>query len=100
MVKHIILWKLKGDYSSDEKEAIKRDAKRSLEELHGVIDGLVDIKVNISPMPSSNVDMMLEATLESADALGAYSSHPDHVAVANKYVRPFTATRSCFDFEI
>lgn len=100
MVKHIIVWTLKDCYSADEKEAIKRDIKSSLEGLLGVIDGLADISVKIDALPSSNADLMLDSTFTSFDALKGYSSHPSHVAVANKYVRPFTAVRSCFDYEI
>jgi len=42
---------------------------------------------------------MLDSTLESPEALAAYAVHPAHVAVADGKVRPFTATRSCLDFE-
>lgn len=43
---------------------------------------------------------MLDCTLESEDALIAYAVHPAHVEVANTKVCPFTALRSCLDFEI
>lgn len=50
--------------------------------------------------PSSTVDVMLDSTFESAEALKAYSTHPKHVAVADSKVRPYTAVRSCMDYEI
>ncbi|MDY5117108.1 Dabb family protein [Treponema succinifaciens] len=34
------------------------------------------------------------------EALKEYSKHPEHVAVADSKVRPFTASRACLDFEI
>ena len=34
------------------------------------------------------------------EALKGYSKHPEHVAVADSKVRPFTASRACLDFEI
>ena len=37
---------------------------------------------------------------ENVEALKNYAVHPEHVHVADTYVRPFTATRSCLDFEI
>ena len=43
---------------------------------------------------------MLDSTLESEAALKGYAVHPDHVAVANGKVRPYTVQRSCLDFEI
>lgn len=97
MVRHIILWKLKAGISDVEK--VKSEAKENLEALVGKIDGLVSLELHTSPLPSSNCDMMLESTLESAEALALYQSHPSHVAAANTYVRPFTETRLCLDFE-
>jgi hypothetical protein len=41
---------------------------------------------------------MLDSTFESAEALKGYSVHPEHVAVADRKVRPYTAVRSCFDY--
>ena len=29
-----------------------------------------------------------------------YSKHPEHVAVADSKVRPFTASRACLDFQM
>lgn len=100
MVKHIILWTLKSEYSNEEKEDIKAGIKSGLEGLKGKIPGLVEIKVQTSHLPSSNADVMLDSSFENEDALKAYSVNPLHVEVANTKVRPFTATRSCLDFEI
>jgi hypothetical protein len=43
---------------------------------------------------------MLDSTLESEEALKGYAKHPEHVAVANGKVRPYTVQRSCLDFEV
>ncbi len=98
MVKHIILWKLKEEFS--ESEEIKKAIKDNLENLEGKIKGLISIKVQIKHLGSSTADLMLDSTFENAEALKNYSLHPKHVAVADKFVRPFTAQRSCLDFEI
>lgn len=100
MVKHIILWTLKDELSAEEKEKIKTNIKESLENLSGKIPGLIDIKVNISPLDSSNADLMLDSSFTDEAALKGYAIHPEHVAVANNSVRPFTASRYCMDFEI
>jgi hypothetical protein len=42
---------------------------------------------------------MLDSLLESEEALKAYQTHPDHVAAANNFVRPFTEVRMCMDYE-
>lgn len=100
MVKHIILWNLKDEFSTEEKEAIKAGIKCGLEGLYGRIDGLVDIKVNTNGLSTSTADIMLDSTFENEEALKNYSVNPLHVEVANTRVRPFTKQRSCLDFII
>lgn len=101
MVKHIILWTLNPELSEEEKLKVKKGIKAGLEGLVGKVPGLIDVKVNIDGrLSSSNADVMLDSTLESEEALRGYAQHPDHVAVANTKVRPYTVSRSCLDFEI
>lgn len=96
MVKHIILWTLKEEFKSEE---IKLGVKANLEALKGKIPGLLEIEVITSKLPSSTADMMLYSVFESEDALKNYAKHPEHVYVADNFVRPFTQSRSCLDFE-
>ena len=100
MVRHVIVWTLKDEYSDSEKKQIKAGIKEGLEGLAGQIPGLLDIKVYTEGLPSSNADVMLDSTFESEAALKGYAVHPAHVAVADGKVRPFTKTRLCLDFEI
>ena len=100
MVKHVILWKLKEEIKEEEKENVKVGIKEGLEGLAGNIPGLVDIKVNINGLATSTVDVMLDTTFTDADALKAYSTNPLHVAIADGEVRPYTAVRSCLDYEV
>lgn len=100
MVKHIILWKLKEEYSNEEKQQIKLGIKNGLESLSGQIPGLIDIKVQIDCLESSNVDVMLDSTFIDEEALRVYSVHQKHVEVADSKVRPYTAIRSCIDYKI
>lgn len=100
MVKHVILWTLKEEFSAEEKDAIKAGIKEGLEGLADKIPGLVEIKVNTNGLASSNADLMLDSLFESEEALKGYAVHPEHVAVADGKVRPYTATRTCLDYEI
>ena len=87
--------------SDSEKESVKKGIKDGLEGLKGKIPGLIDIKVNTEGrLASSTADLMLDSTFENAEALKRYSEHPEHVAVADSKVRPYTASRSCLDFEV
>lgn len=100
MVKHMIIWTLKEELVGAEKQAVKEGIKAGLEGLAGKIPGLLEIKVEINGLETSNADVMLDSTFESLVALKGYAVHPEHVAVADGKVRPYTVTRSCLDFEI
>ena len=100
MVKHVILWKLKAEITGEAKEKVLGEMKANLEALVGKVPGLLRLEIVTNPMASSNADVMLDSDLESAEALSGYQSHPEHVAVANTYVRPFTEVRLCMDYEV
>ena len=88
MVRHVILWKLK-EMPAAEQETVKADIKAGLEGLAG------------QALPSSaNADLMLDTTFVDEAALKGYAVHPAHVAVADGKVRPYTAVRTCLDFEV
>lgn len=99
MVKHVILWKLDQALTEERKVEVKVGIKEGLEGLLGKIPGLSEIRVYTEGLPSSSADVMLYSVFESPEALKGYSVHPDHVAVADSKVRPFTQTRLCLDFE-
>ena len=99
MVKHIILWRLKDELTADEKAKVKQDIKAGLEGLAGRIPGLLSIEVNVDGrLDSSNADVMLDSTFVDETALKAYAVHPEHVAVADGKVRPYTSLRTCLDY--
>ena len=87
MVKHIILWTLKDEYTEAQKAEIRAGIKEGLEGLKGQIPGMLDISVRTDYLPTSTVDVMLDTTFED-------------VAVADTKVRPFTSNRACMDFEV
>ena len=100
MVKHIILWQLKEELKGEEKEQIKNNMKAHLEALVGKVPVLISMQIVNDGLESSNADVMLDSTLEDEAALKGYAVHPEHVAVADTYVRPFTAVRTCMDYEV
>ena len=99
MVKHIILWQLK-EMCEEEKERRIAQVKAGLEGLRGKIPGMTEIRVITEKLSTSNVDMMLDSTFETQDALDGYSVHPEHVFVAETYIRPYIATRLCMGYEV
>ena len=100
MVKHIIVWSLKDEYSDAEKTEIKKGIKDGLEGLKGKVPGIIDITVQKEGLDSSSGDLMLDSTFESVEALNGYTVHPAHVEVATTKVRPFVKIRSSFDYQV
>ena len=100
MVKHVILWTLKDDLTREEKAVIKKGIKEGLEGLAGRIPGLTEIKVYTEGLPGSNADLMLDSSFADEDSLKGYAVHPEHVAVADGKVRPYTASRVCLDYVV
>ena len=98
MVKHVILWQLKDEFSEEEKQKIRQGIREGLEGLRGEIPGLVDIHVQVEYLPSSTADVMLDSTFTDEEALKAYSQNPKHVKVADERVRHFTKSRACMDY--
>ena len=100
MVKHVIIWTLKAEYTDAEKAQIKKGIKEGLEGLKDKVPGIVEIKVHTEGLQSSNTDLILDFTFTDEAALAGYSVHPAHMEVATTKVRPYTAVRSCFDYTV
>ncbi len=98
MIKHVILWKLKSEYTPEEKAECAAEAKRRLEALNGKIDGMISLTVNTGALSSSSADMMLDSEFETAEALAGYQTNPLHLEAAG-YVRSVVETRLCLDYE-
>ncbi len=99
MVKHIIVWNFKEDMSVEEKQSAAAKIKAELEALQGVIEGLIEIKVEVEHLSSSSGELMLDSTFEDEEALKGYQVHPEHVKAA-QFVRSVMGNRSCFDYEV
>lgn len=100
MVRHVILWKLNDELTAEQKVTVKKEIKEGLEALVGKVPGLVEVTVHIDGrLDSSNCDIMLDSVLETPEALKGYAVHPEHVAVADGKVRPYTVLRTCLDYE-
>lgn len=98
MVKHLIFWKLKDEYTEEEKAQIRAGIKEGLEGLAGKIPGMIDIHVRTEFLESTNSDAMLDSTFEDEAALKAYAKNPIHNAVADSKIRPHVQTRLCMDY--
>lgn len=98
MVHHIVMWKFKPEVKEEERVMRKQEMKEHLTALVGKVPGLLSLEFVENPIPSSTHDIALVSTLEKAEDIGVYAAHPEHVAVADTYVRPFVTERACLDY--
>lgn len=98
MVKHIVVWKLRDGLSESEKDGIKENIKRNLENLVGKIDGLYKLNVKTDAIDSS--DLMLTAYLRNPLALQRYADHPEHDKVKKANITPYVQSRAAIDFNV
>lgn len=99
-IKHIVMWNFKKEVAESEKDALKARMDETLTALVGKVPGLLDAKFVRKPIVSSTHEMALITSFDSLESLKGYKDHPEHVHVADNYVRPYTTERSCLDYEI
>ena len=99
MVHHIVMWKFKPEIEESKKTELKKAMEENLKSLVGKVPGLLTVDFVTDPIPSSTHDMALVTTMEKAEDIKVYGSHPEHVKVADTYVRPYTTERACLDYE-
>lgn len=95
MVKHIVMFKLKG--SADERRAVAEEFKAALEALPAQIDVLESIEVGINENDAETWDVVLTAVVPTMADVRAYAEHPAHVAAAS-IVAPHKEARACVDY--
>ncbi|TAH75036.1 MAG: Dabb family protein [Anaerolineaceae bacterium] len=98
MVRHIVAWDFREEFSDDENKMYGEEIKKELENLKNLIDGIVSIEVLTNAMFSSDADILLDSVFADEDAYKAYQTHPEHVRVGTYVVRPRTCNRKCFDY--
>lgn len=99
MVHHIVMWKFKPEIEESQKPQLKQAMAEHLKGLVGKVPGLLTVDFVEQPLPSSTHDMALVTTLEKAEDVAVYGSHPEHVKVADTYVRAYVTERACLDYE-
>lgn len=99
MVRHIVTWCFKEEVEEAEKPELKAAMAEHLEALAGKVPGLVSARFVADLLPSSTHDMVLLTEHNTPEDLKAYATHPEHVKVADTYVRPFVCNRTAIDFE-
>lgn len=97
MVKHIVMFKLKG--TPDERLKASQDFSEALNRLPDVIDCLLSMETGINYNPNETWDVVLTATIDKMENVEVYAKHPAHLAAA-AIVAPLKEVRACVDYEI
>lgn len=100
MVTHIVLWNFKAEIPEEERAEIAAKIHEIMQELPSRCPGLREIGFYHGKTPWSNRDAACICKLDSFQALAEYQVQPDHLEVADRYVKPVTTERICFDFEL
>ena len=99
MVHHIVMWRFKEEIEDSRKPELLEAMEENLKGLVGKVPGLLTVEFIKKPIPSSTHDMALVTTLEKPEDVAVYGPHPEHVKVADTYVRPYVTDRACLDYE-
>ena len=97
MIRHIVMWNFKNEFSERENKTNSERVKRELESLREHIKEIVELSVHINEISTSNMDVMLDSLFENEEALTAYKVHPEHQKVA-AFIETVFQNRACFDY--
>ncbi len=81
MIKHIVMWNVRGDTPVERARHAGRLAD-SFHSLRGRIPGLLHLEVGVDTSGADYAcDVVLYSEFESQAALDAYATHPEHLRV-------------------
>jgi len=81
MLKHIVMWNLRGD-TPEEKTKARGLLKEKFESLRGQIPGLLHLEVGVdSSRAGYACDVVLYSEFDSQASLDGYATHPAHLRV-------------------
>jgi hypothetical protein len=99
MIKHIVMWKVKGD-SQEEKRANVERVRQGLRKLEGAIPGMTYIEIGVNESRVEYAcDVVLYSEFESQKALDAYGIHPVHFQVRDE-LQGMRITRHQVDYTV
>ena len=98
MVRHIVSWKFKDGFSETENTQNALIIKEKLENLSKIIEGIVELKVYITDVSSSDKDLILNSLFVDEKALSEYQVHPEHKK-AGTFIGTVLQDRVCIDYE-
>ncbi len=100
MIKHIVMWSFADHAEGTDKATNLETARARLSDLSGLVPGMHAFEPVIAqPGLECTYDLVLYSEFDTVEALKAYATHPDHVAVA-KFIGKVRTARACMDYEV
>lgn len=96
MVKHIVMFKLRG--SAEERLQAATKFRDALMALPAQIECLQSMEVGLQQNNCEEWDVVLVAVVPTMADVDIYAKHPAHVAAAS-IIAPLKEARGCVDFE-
>lgn len=96
-MKHIVLFQLIEEISSEKRLQLMADFKQAIEALQGRIPQIQHIEVGMNENPDEAWDLGLFSEFASLEDIKAYAVHPEHVAAAG-ILKGFVKSRACVDY--
>jgi len=84
MVRHIVMWRVRGDTARQRKAACER-VRNAFESLRGRIPGMTRLEIGLDVSGADHAcDIVLVSDFVSQGALAAYAAHPEHLRVRDE----------------
>ena len=101
MIRHIVMFKMKQEFSPAEKVAALHLLYKELVVLGTKIPEILEwqIGINIHVDNASAYDILLNSTFNSMEDLAVYQAHPDHQAFIT-FNKDFSESKAVLDYSI
>ena len=97
MIKHIVMWKLKGE--GGEKQDNISQVRAALESCRGIVPGMLKYEIGIDArIDQAPWDISVCSEFATREALEAYQQHPAHLAI-KPIIGPLRESRGAVDYE-
>lgn len=98
MLKHIVMWKLKGEGAAKQENIQK--VKAALESCRDAVPGMLKYEIGIDIGTDSGPwDIAIYSEFTDRAALDAYQQHPKHLAI-KPVIAPLRESRAAVDYEV
>ena len=97
MLKHLVMWKLKGEGAVKQENI--RKVKAALESCRDAVPGMLTYEIGVDIGTDSGPwDIAIYSEFTDRAALDAYQQHPKHLAI-KPVIAPLRESRAAVDYE-